>query len=456
MIETVTGVNVRKTFVLDTNVILHDSQCIRNFAEHDVAIPITVLEELDRFKKGSEDIHFHARQFLRAIDELTGDLLSPQGASLGEDLGNIRVVIGGEFKQELAAAFVGDSPDHRILNTALSIKKHESEHARMTILVTKDTNLRMKAKSFGLISQDYENDKVESFDALYMGKRMVQDLPHDLIGRFYQDETRYRIAKHELYDLRPELDAPVANENFILRNGSTSALATYNREEDLFKRAEKISAYGITPRNAEQIFALNALLDDNIQLVTLAGKAGSGKTLIALAGALESRSRYRQILLARPVVPLSNRDLGYLPGDVNDKLDPYMQPLYDNMNVIRHAVGEDSEDGKRINLMKETGKIEISPLAYIRGRSLSRIFFIVDEAQNLTPHEVKTIITRAGEGTKIIFTGDIHQIDHPYLDSLSNGLSYLINRMKDQPLYAHVTLEKGERSELAELASDLL
>jgi PhoH-like ATPase len=247
----------------------------------------------------------------------------------------------------------------------------------------------------------------------------------------------------------------VANENFILRNGSKSVLARYRSEDFSYNRILTNKAYGIKPRNAEQSFALTALTDDNLKLVTLAGKAGSGKTLLALAAALECRSNYRQILLARPIVPLSNRDLGFLPGDVAAKLDPYMQPLYDNLTVIRHQLG-DSEDARRIPEMLESQKLEISPLAYIRGRSLQRVFFIVDEAQNLTPHEVKTIITRAGEGTKIVLTGDIQQIDHPYLDSLSNGLSYLINRMVGQPIYAHVTLEKGERSELAELASDLL
>jgi PhoH-like ATPase len=221
-------------------------------------------------------------------------------------------------------------------------------------------------------------------------------------------------------------------------------------------RVERTSAYGIQPRNAEQSFALAALLNDDIKLVTLAGTAGTGKTLLALAAALECRQRYRQILLARPVVPLSNRDLGFLPGDVNAKLDPYMQPLFDNLSVIRHHLGEREAAADRINEMRESEKLMITPLAYIRGRSLQRMFFIVDEAQNLTPHEVKTIITRAGEGTKIVFTGDIYQIDQPYLDALSNGLSYLINRMKGQALYAHVTLEKGERSELADLASELL
>jgi PhoH-like ATPase len=275
-------------------------------------------------------------------------------------------------------------------------------------------------------------------------------MPSEFVDLFYTADHGRVPA-----DAIPEAEHPVPNENFILRNGSKSVLATYRAADKSFQRVEKSPAYGIMPRNAEQSFALRALLDDDIKLVTLTGKAGSGKTLLALAAALECRSRYRQILLARPIVPLSNRDLGYLPGDVAAKIDPYMQPLYDNLGVIKHQHG-DGESSHRIQDMLDNHKLEITPLAYIRGRSLQRMFFIVDEAQNLTPHEIKTIITRAGEGTKIVFTGDIYQIDHPYLDSLSNGLSYLISRMVGQPIYAHITLEKGERSALSELASDLL
>ena len=249
---------------------------------------------------------------------------------------------------------------------------------------------------------------------------------------------------------------PIANENFVLRAGSKSVLVSFKASDNTFVRVEKKNCYGINPRNAEQSFAVNALLDDDVKLVTLAGTAGTGKTLLALAAALECRQQYRQILLTRPVVPLSNRDLGFLPGDITDKLDPYMQPLYDNLTVIRHQFHESSPAAQRIQEMRESEKLLVTPLAYIRGRSLQKIFFIVDEAQNLTPHEVKTIITRAGEGTKIIFTGDIRQIDQPYLDTLSNGLSYLINRMVGQSIFAHITLEKGERSALADLASELL
>ncbi|NBV45548.1 MAG: PhoH family protein [Planctomycetia bacterium] len=437
-----------KLFVLDTNVILHDSGCIRNFEENDVAIPITVLEELDQFKRGNEDIHFQAREFLRHIDALTGDVLSAAGSPLGSGLGSIRVVLGGAPRDRLHESFLQDTPDHRILQTTMGLQREQAP--RQVILVSKDTNLRMKAKSLGLRAQDYTADKVQGFDKLYTGRRTVEGLASDLIDELYG--TPGVLSADRLALAQP----PLPNENFVLRNGSKSALATFQRATSSFHRVEKQSCYGITPRNAEQAFALRALMDDDIKLVTLSGTAGTGKTLLALAAALECRQKYRQILLARPVVPLSNRDLGFLPGDIADKLDPYMQPLYDNLTVIRHQCGEETQAAKRIVDMRESEKLMITPLAYIRGRSLQRMFFIVDEAQNLTPHEVKTIITRAGEGTKIVFTGDVAQIDQPYLDALSNGLSYLIHRMMGQPIYAHVTLEKGERSALADLASELL
>jgi PhoH-like ATPase len=249
---------------------------------------------------------------------------------------------------------------------------------------------------------------------------------------------------------------PYPNEYYIIRNQSKSTLATYVADEKSFKHIQKRRAYGIDPRNAEQTFSLDALFNENIPLVTMAGKAGTGKTLMALAAALEKRSSYKQIYLARPIVPLSNRDIGFLPGDIKSKLDPYMQPLFDNLSLIQNQFEESSPESKRIHDMVENGKLVITPLAYIRGRHLSKIYFIIDEAQNLTPHEVKTIITRAGEGTKVVFTGDPYQIDTPYLDSRSNGLTCLIDRMKGESLYAHVTLEKGERSRLAELASNIL
>jgi PhoH-like ATPase len=438
---------VTKVFVVDTNVILHDASCIRNFEEHDVVIPMAVLEELDRFKKGNEDLNFQARAFLRVVDSLTGDVMTEKGTSLGDGLGTVRIVLHGDRSSELKNAFLEDCPDHRILNVAICLQ--EEQPHRLVVLVTKDTNLRMKAKAFGLVAQDYSTDKIESYDKLYTGKRLVEEVPSEQIALFSEN------GGHVDLELVDSVVRPIANENFILRNGSRSVLATYDAEQKRLRRLDRIAATGINPRNAEQAFALRALLDDSLKLVTLVGKAGSGKTLLALAAAMECRSHYHQTLIARPIVPLSNKDLGFLPGDLQAKLDPYMQPLYDNLAVILQPRNRSGVSPKGQELL-EANQIEVAPLAYIRGRSLHRTFFIIDEAQNLTPHEIKTIITRAGEGTKIVFTGDIHQIDHPYLDTLSNGLSYVIDRMTGQSLYGHVSLEKGERSELSELASQLL
>ncbi|MDG2367165.1 MAG: PhoH family protein [Candidatus Marinimicrobia bacterium] len=437
-----------KLFVLDTNVILHDSTCIHHFQENDVAIPITVLEELDNFKRGNEQINYHARDFLRDLDEITGDNLFKKGVSLGNKLGKIRVVVNQSWDKELLEVFRDDIPDVRILNTALRLNKQEPN--TIIVLVTKDTNLRMKAKAMGILAQDYTTDKIESVDKIYTGRRLIEDISSKSIDTLFKKP--FEIESSQL----PEVTSPIPNENFVLRNGTKSALATYNSFDDQFIRIDKTPAYGIVPRNSEQAFALAALTNPKIQLVTLSGKAGTGKTLLALASALECRSQFRQIYLARPIVPLSNRDIGYLPGDIQSKIDPYMQPLWDNLGVIRHQFKESDPKSLKINEMLEQEKLVITPLAYIRGRSLQKAFFIVDEAQNLTPHEVKTIITRAGEGTKVIFTGDIYQIDQPYLDKLSNGLSYLINRMTNQKIFAHITLEKGERSYLADLASNLL
>lgn len=437
-----------KLLVLDTNVILHDSSCIHHFEENDVAIPITVLEELDNFKRGNEQINFHARDFLRDLDEITGDKLFKSGVSLGKDRGKIRVIVNQTWDEDLIEVFRDDIPDIRILNTAIRLQKQED--SRSVILVTKDTNLRMKAKAMGLLAQDYTTDKIESIDKIYTGKRLVENLPTETI------DTLYTSPFHIDATMIPEVESPLPNENFILRNEHKSALAIYDSVKDQFHKVDKRPAYGITPRNSEQAFALAALTNPKIQLVTLSGKAGTGKTLLALAGALESRSQFRQIYLARPIVPLSNNDIGYLPGDIQSKIDPYMQPLWDNLGVIRHQFKANDPNSQKINELLEHDKLVITPLAYIRGRSLQKVFFIVDEAQNLTPHEVKTIITRAGEGTKIVFTGDIHQIDQPYLDKLSNGLSYVINRLTNQKIFAHITLEKGERSYLADLASNLL
>ncbi len=438
----------KKLFVLDTNVILHDSSCIYQFKEHDIVIPITVLEELDQFKKGNDTINYHAREFVRAIDALSGDKLFGNGVKIGPNRGRILIKMERKFHEDLTFNFSPHKPDHHILNTAYHLAKDYP--AREIILVTKDVNLRIKAKSIGLKAQDYTTDHVKDISALYKGHRTIEDAPIDLIDQMYQ--MPFELPVEEL----PLEEKLLPHEFMILRNGKKSALATFDPFSNTIKRVDKVPAYGIVPRNAEQTFALNALLNNDVQLVTISGKAGTGKTLLALAAALERRKYYRQVYLARPIVPLSNKDIGYLPGDIQSKLDPYMKPLFDNLGVIQNQFRASDPKHQRIKELLESDKLVISPLSYIRGRSLVKIFFIVDEAQNLTPHEIKTILTRAGEGTKMVFTGDIFQIDHPYLDMHSNGLSHLIEKMQGQNLYAHINLEKGERSELAELASNLL
>ena len=433
-----------KIFVLDTNVILHDATCIHHFEDNEIVIPISVLEELDQFKRGNEQLHFNARNFLRNLDDLS---TGTNNDELNESDGKIKVVVNHNWHPDVEASFQEDCPDHRIINCAY--KLHIDNSDREVILVTKDTNMRLKSRSLGLSAEDYSRDAIEDVSQVYTGSRLIEGVGSNEIDDLY---ASYGMGVDEL----EAVANPMANENFILRNGQKSILAAFDPFEKKVVRVDKPMAYGITPRNAEQSFALHMLMDNRIQLVTLSGKAGTGKTLLALAAALERRSDYRQIFLARPIVPLSNRDLGFLPGDLQSKLDPYMQPLFDNLSVIRHQFKPNDKRAIKINEMLEHDKLLITPLAYIRGRSLQKAYFIVDEAQNLTPHEVKTVITRAGEGTKIIFTGDIHQIDHPYLDKRSNGLTYLISRMKGQDVFAHITLEKGERSPLAELASNLL
>ena len=382
------------------------------------------------------------------LDGLAGDKLVKEGVSLGTGKGKIQIITNHQHNAEVDAIFSSSKLDHRILSVAYYLTQERKN--RRTILVTKDVNLRLKAKSLGIMAQDYFTDRIQDIEKLYSGKRVIQNFNEILIDELYREEGVIKPGA------TAELDHLYPNEYLILKSQQKSALAIHHSKEGLIKRVEKRNAYGIIPRNAEQTFALNALLNSDILLVTLSGKAGTGKTLIALAAALEMRRFYQQIYLARPIIPLSNKDLGYLPGNLEAKLDPYMQPLYDNLNVIKNQFNENDKALKRINDLLEYEKLFIAPLTYIRGRSLEKIFFIVDEAQNLTPHEVKTIITRAGEGTKIVFTGDPYQIDTPYLDAQSNGLTYLIDRMKGQSIYAHITLEKGERSLLAELASDLL
>ncbi len=444
--KSILSTNDKKIFVLDTNVVLHDYRAIYSFEEHNVVIPITLLEEVDRFKKGHEIIHYNAREFSRELDSLMGENYYSDGIKM-ENGGTIFIATNIRKTDELKELFWEDKPDHRILAVAFNMMKEFG--SERTVLVTKDINLRMKAKSVGIKAEDYLTGMIQNIDDLYTGRNLVEGVNTDFIDRMYQEHSI------PLDQTGLNID-PKPYEYYILRNTHKSLLSCYDYQQKSLRLVEKKKCYGILPRNSEQTFALDALTNPAVTLVSLSGKAGTGKTLMALAAALEIQMNYKQILLARPIIPLSNRDMGFLPGDIQEKLDPYMQPLFDNLSVIRNQFDETSQQYIGINKLMADEKLIITPLAYIRGRSLSQVFFIVDEAQNLTPHEVKTIITRAGEGTKIVFTGDPYQIDTPYLDSRSNGLTYLIDKMKGQDIYAHITLERGERSHLAELASQLL
>lgn len=437
----------KKIFVLDTSVLLHDHSAIMNFERHDVSIPITVLEELDKFKVGNDTKNFSAREVIRFIDKISGISSLQEWIPLGKGKGRFHVALNkstGEYNAE--KVYAEGKNDHKIINAALYLQENNADI--QVILVTKDINLRIKAKALGLAAEDYETGKVDNQTLTKNSLISVDNIDSEVIRDIF---TKGRVDENGVLGTHK-----IANGYYILKNGKSSSLAYYNPFLDIIERVEKNYTYGIKPKNAEQAFAINALMNPEIKLVVLQGVAGTGKTLLALASALEQHTSFQQIILARPIIPLSNRDIGFLPGDANDKISPYMEPLWDNLKYILNQFGENEKKHKTILEMQEQGKIMITPLAFIRGRSLSNIIFIVDEAQNLTPHEVKTIITRAGEGTKIIFTGDVHQIDTPYLDENSNGLAYLIDRVKGQKLFAHVKLEKGERSELANLANELL
>lgn len=437
----------RKIYVLDTSVILHDHNAIKCFEENDIAIPITVLEELDNFKKGTDTKNYEAREFVRFLDKLSEKHESLQKwVKINGGKGRFKIIYHDENVIKTEEVFQEHKADHLILSAAISLQKKSPK--QKVILVTKDINLRLKAKAFDLKAEDFKSGKViNDVKDLFTGKTLVENVDHEELKNLF---SKGALTKPSF------LKKPDKNHFYILKNGTSSGLAYYNPFEKKLERVEKQYIYGIKPKNAEQTFAINALLNPHIKLITLQGVAGTGKTLLALASALEQHKKYHQIILARPIVPLSNRDIGFLPGDAQEKINPYMQPLMDNMKFIKNQFSQNERKYKGIEDMEKNGKIVIAPLAYIRGRSLSDVFFIVDEAQNLTPHEVKTIITRAGENTKIVFTGDVNQIDTPYLDEQSNGLSYLIDRLKGHELFAHITLEKGERSELANVANDLL
>lgn len=442
-------VKEKKIFVLDTSVIIYDHMAAKSFKEHDVVIPITVLEELDNFKKGNDTKNFAAREFTRYIDKISnGNTLQDWININGKGHGMIKIEMHQDSTIDAEKVFGERKADHRILNTALYVSEQFPD--RKVIMVTKDINLRIKAKSLSLNAEDYETGKIKDVnEQLYTGRSEIQKVSTEVINEIYEKgfcDPSALLKKQK----------PTSNHFYVLKNGTKSVLVSYSPSKDILERVKKVTAFGVNPRNAEQAFALDAIMNPDIKLVSIQGVAGTGKTLLSLAGALEQRRTFHQIYLARPIVPLSNKDIGYLPGDIKSKLNPYMEPLWDNLKFIKNQFSEKDKEFKQITEMVENEKLVVCPLAYIRGRSLSDVFFIVDEAQNLTPHEVKTIISRAGENTKMIFTGDIHQIDTPYLDSQSNGLSYLIDKLKDQSLYAHITLEKGERSELANLANEYL
>ncbi len=435
-----------KIFVLDTSVILYDHAAFNNFQENDVVIPIQVLEELDNMKSGNETRNFEARSFIRMMDEFAKNNLISHWLPLeGENKGHFKVIIDKKIHADAEEIFGSDKMDNRILNSALSLQYDNPD--KKVILVSKDICLRLKAKALNLHAEDYETGKIKNLDQLYTGKAIINKVDDKVLTAFTKTGSLNAA----------DIEGDLQNNNFYILHGKRKSVpAFYNGQTQQLEEVVEQPVFNIQPKNLEQSFAIHALLNPNIKLVSIQGNAGTGKTLLALASALEQRKNFRQIYVTRPIVPLSNKDIGFLPGDVKSKIDPYMAPIWDNLKFIKDQFSDDEKMQGKIDELVATDKISIAPLAFIRGRTLTKIFFIVDEAQNLTPHEIKTIISRAGEHSKFVFTGDIYQIDTPYLDAESNGLSYLIDKAKSHPLYAHITLQKGERSELANLATELL
>lgn len=443
---------MRKAFVLDTNVILFDPNAIFKFGNNDIIIPIVVVEEIDRFKREMSENGRHARHFSRVVDamrsggELSKGVKLPNGGILTVELGT---------EQPLPFELQMDKADNRILALAITLKKEQPK--RVIVFVTKDINLRIKADALGVVSEDYEPSSVEP-DQLYTGVANILVDAH-LVDEFYAN-------KRLPYPEASRLFKP--NQYVILKdsaNPNHTAMGRYSKDLDcivpVIKPPEGL--WGIFPKNSEQAFAIDALLNDEIKLVSLVGKAGTGKTLLAIAAGLAKtvdEGVYHRLLVSRPVFPLG-KDIGYLPGDIEEKLNPWMQPIYDNVDFLFGATGggkgaSSRGAGRGAKELMNQGLLQIEPLTYIRGRSIPQQYLIVDESQNLTPHEIKTIITRAGDGTKIVLTGDSYQIDNPYVDSANNGLVYLVERFKDESISAHITLTRGERSKLSELASNLL
>jgi PhoH-like ATPase len=437
--------NVRKNFILDTNVLLHDPNAIFGFADNNVIIPIYCIEEIDQFKKDLSELGRNARQVSRLLDDFRAKGHLVDGVPLPGG-GDLRVLF---TEKELPAHLQNSHTiDNRILAVAMDVRDRESDTP--AIFITMDSNLRIRADALNLPAVNYDRERVP-IDELYRG---FQEIAVDTaeIDAFYQaGELRLN-----------EVPLVCPNEYVLLRdrgNEGHTALAKFAPDHRIVKIPRfKEGVWGIRPRNKEQTFALDLLLTDTVKLVTLVGKAGTGKTLLAIAAGLQKAAEegvYHKLLVSRPIFPLG-RDIGYLPGDIEEKLNPWMQPVYDNVEFLMGLTKADRKDGRGYHELVDMGLIEIEPLTYIRGRSIPNQYIIVDEAQNLTPHEVKTILTRAGEQTKIVLTGDPYQIDNPYVDASSNGLTYVVNRFKEQTIAGHITLVKGERSDLAELAANLL
>lgn len=440
---------MRKAFILDTNVLLFDPQALFKFGSNDIIIPIVVIEEIDRFKRDMSENGRHARLFSRLIDEMRADGELSKGVKLPND-GLLTVELGGDHP--LPVELMMDKADNRILALAMSLKKEHPKRA--IVFVTKDTNLRIKADALGILAEDYEPSSVEP-EQLYSGTTVLSVQSH-WVDEFYQNKRLPKEAAN--FTFKP-------NQYVILKdsiNPNHTAMGRFSKELDcivpVFKPVEGL--WGIFPKNAEQAFAIDVLMNDDIKLVSLVGKAGTGKTLLAIAAGLDKtvdEGVYHRLLVSRPIFPLG-KDIGFLPGDIEEKLNPWMQPIYDNIDFLFGATSAKGRRGagKGCQELMNQGLLQIEPLTYIRGRSIPQQYLIVDEAQNLTPHEIKTIVTRAGDNTKIVLTGDSFQIDNPYVDSANNGLVYLVDRFKDESISAHITLTKGERSKLSELASNLL
>lgn len=442
---------MQTNFVLDTNVLLHDPRSLVAFGENHVVIPIYVIEEIDQFKRDLSELGRNARQIARKLDTFREAGNLKDGVPL-ENGGTLRVLFSRRKSGDETVD--GSLMDNKILAVALDLRDQEPE--RPTVFVTKDANLRIRADALGLTAADYDAEKVD-LDEVYSGVASLQ-VPAKTIDSFYATGVAELPPP-------PSDAAPIPPNEFVIlhdeANPSRSAVAKWSSDRRCAVPVIKVpkeGVWGIRPRNKEQGFALDLLLNDEIKIVTLVGKAGTGKTLLAIAAGLSKTMEegvYQKMLVSRPVFPLG-RDIGYLPGSLEEKLNPWMQPIFDNVEFLMNLSRADKKAGRGYHELIDLGILSIEPLTYIRGRSIPNQFIIVDEAQNLTPHEVKTIVTRSGEGTKIILTGDPYQIDNPYVDSTNNGLIHVVNRFKDEKVAGHVTLSKGERSQLAELAANLL